>query len=229
MRRRGPFPGAPRRMGTTTGRRAGMTPQSGPRPTAPRAGIYSGGFRDLALRFVLGMALWLILSGHFDAEHITLGVLSVLTVLAVSGPVRNCPVEVDVDEDRWEFAPTRVHWGHLLLYFPWLIKEITLAAVQVAGMVLRPKLPVDPVLVGFRVDLRSPLARTMLGNSITLTPGTITLEIQEDWFLVHAIAESSAGSLTSGTMQKRVAQVYRYEKGLKDEAKIYRSLEELAR
>ncbi|MBU1700232.1 MAG: Na+/H+ antiporter subunit E [Candidatus Eisenbacteria bacterium] len=204
-----------------------MEEKSGAQEIPSAKGIYSGGFRDLVIRFILFMALWLILSGHYDVEHISLGFLSVVAVLAVNGPVRRCPVEVDMDEDRWEFAPTLVHWGHLLLYIPWLIKEIVMASLQVAQLVLSPKMPVDPVLVGFRVDLRSPLARTMLGNSITLTPGTLTLEIQEDWFLVHALVESSAGSLISGTMQKRVAEVYGYEKGMVGEAKIFRTMKEL--
>jgi len=182
--------------------------------------------RDLVIRFLLFMGLWLLLSGHYDAEHLFYGALSVALVLAVNGPVWRSPVEVDVDEDRWEFAPTLVNWPRLALYLAWLIKEIAVANVQVASMVLNPKLPVDPVLVGFRVGLRSPIARTTLGNSITLTPGTLTLEIQEDWFLVHALAESSAKSLLDGGMQGRVAGVYRYDQGMVGSARIYTSREE---
>jgi multicomponent Na+:H+ antiporter subunit E len=195
-------------------------------PPGPRA---STSKKELLLRFVIFSALWLVLSGHFEAEYLTLGLISVLAVLAVNKPIRQAPVEVDVDEDRWEFAPTLVHWGHLLGYVFWLVKEIVLANFQVAYMVLHPRLPASPVLVGFRVGLRSPIARVTLGNSITLTPGTLTLEIQEDWFLVHALSVSSAKSLLEGRMQQRVARVYRYDQGLVGEAKIYHSLEDLGR
>jgi multicomponent Na+:H+ antiporter subunit E len=194
-----------------------------------RTGQWSGRLPDLTLRFVIFMGLWLLISGHYDAKHVGFGLVSVVTVLIINRPVWRSPVEVDVDEDRWEFAPTLVHWGRLILYVFWLIKEIALANIQVAYLVLHPKTPIHPLLLGFRVGLRSPIARVTLGNSITLTPGTLTLEIQEDWFLVHALGKSSASSLMRGTMQQRVAGVYRCREGLVGEARIFRKLEDLGR
>jgi multisubunit Na+/H+ antiporter MnhE subunit len=148
-------------------------------------------------------------------------------VLIINRPVWKSPVEVDVDQDRWEFAPTLVHWGKLFVYVFWLLIEIAKANIQVAYLVLHPRKPIRPLLLGFRVGLRSPISRVTLGNSITLTPGTLTLEIKEDWFLVHALGESSATSLLTGAMQQRVAGVYRYEQGLVGEGKIYHRVEDL--
>lgn len=204
-----------------------MKSKDGNNTSGAAPGQWTPRFSDLAIRFVLFAGLWLLLSGHYDVMHLSFGLISVVTVLIINRPVWSSPVEVDVDQDRWEFAPTLVHWGRLFVYVFWLIIEIAKANVQVAYLVLHPRQPIHPLLLGFRVGLRSPISRVTLGNSITLTPGTLTLEIQEDWFLVHALDESSASSLLDGTMQSRVAGVYRYEKGLVGEAKIYHRVEDL--
>jgi multicomponent Na+:H+ antiporter subunit E len=69
-------------------------------------------------------------------------------------------------------------------------------------------MPIDPVLVRFRTGMQSNLAKVTLGNSITLTPGTFTLWIEGDSFLVHAIHPDMASGLLDGTMQRTVAAVF---------------------
>ena len=65
-----------------------------------------------------------------------------------------------------------------------------------------------PQIVQFRTGLTSDLARVVLGNSITLTPGTITMDIDDDEFTVHAISDQAARSLRSGEMERRVGHVF---------------------
>ena len=76
------------------------------------------------------------------------------------------------------FAWDRANYWALLAYVPWLGWQILLASMQVAYLVLHPRMPVDPCLIYFRVNLPNLAARVILGNSITLTPGTVTIRIQ---------------------------------------------------
>jgi multicomponent Na+:H+ antiporter subunit E len=151
------------------------------------------GVQSLAL-----MIIWIVLSGFYDAFHLGLGVLSVILVLLMNPPV-SAP---------GEFTTTRPRWGRVLLYLPWLGLEMVLAAVEVARVVLPPTMPLSPRLVRFRSPRLNDFARVVLGNSITLTPGTLTVDIDGDEYLVHALTESAARELEGGRMQARVAGLF---------------------
>jgi len=96
----------------------------------------------------------------------------------------------------------------LLVFIPWLIWEIIVASLQVAYLVLHPKTPIDPYLVRFQTKLPNTTARVILGNSITLTPGTITVRINEGEFLVHALTKSSADSIVDDSLPRQVARLF---------------------
>ena len=97
----------------------------------------------------------------------------------------------------------------LLGYSLWMLGEVVKASLSATGLVLRGKTDYVPRVVYFRMDFENPLATAMLANSITLTPGTITLSISEDGiFGVHAITEACAADVLSGKMQRRVAKLY---------------------
>ncbi len=98
--------------------------------------------------------------------------------------------------------------GRALSYPFWLVWQILLANIQVAWIVINPKMKIDPVLVRFRCGMQGDLAKVVLGNSITLTPGTFTLRIRGDEFLVHAIRPDLAAGLIDGSMQRKVAAVF---------------------
>jgi multicomponent Na+:H+ antiporter subunit E len=80
-------------------------------------------------------------------------------------------------------------------------------------MVLHPKMPINPRIVEFDSKLESNLAFTTLANSITLTPGTITVDIREGKYFVHALTDKVADDLLSGDMENRVAAIYSEGKG----------------
>jgi multicomponent Na+:H+ antiporter subunit E len=99
--------------------------------------------------------------------------------------------------------------GRLILYIPYLIKEIIKANVDVAERVLRPSLPISPMIIRFRFPLKTPLSQTTMANSITLTPGTLTVDIDEEGvFYVHCLAEDHAESLLEGDLRRHVIWVY---------------------
>jgi multicomponent Na+:H+ antiporter subunit E len=152
---------------------------------------------------------WMIVSGKFDAFHLLVGAGSALGITLGTYRLLLLPPAI---------GPGSVHpaavvpWRRLLGYVPWLCWQIVLASVQVASVVLHPKMPISPRLVRFHTPLPHTLARLTLATSITLTPGTVTLDVQDDAFLVHALTGSSADALCppggNGAMQQRVAALY---------------------
>ncbi len=159
--------------------------------------------RTVIIQGVLLLSLWLVLSGVYDAFHVTVGVGSVLFVLWFNLAVRRIPLAADDHtlEERIRILP-------LLSYCLWLFWEIVVSSIQVAMIVLRPSLPIDPHLLRFRTRLPNLTARIILGNSITLTPGTVTLEIKNDEFFVHVLTEQAAESLVDGTMPAQVSKIF---------------------
>lgn len=96
-----------------------------------------------------------------------------------------------------------------LRYALWLLGEVMKSSLFATMLVLRGKVDYVPRVVYFAMDFENPLATALLANSITLTPGTITLSVGEDGvFAVHAITEACAADLLSGSMQQKVAELY---------------------
>jgi multicomponent Na+:H+ antiporter subunit E len=152
--------------------------------------------------FFIMLVFWVIMSGMFDLFHFGLGILCCLLVAHFSSGLL--------------FPEAGKPWVRelvgLVLYAPWLAKEILLANLQVAYIILHPRMleKIDPHLFRFRTTLTRPLAKVTLGQSITLTPGTITVNIHEDEFTVYALTGASAEALP-GEMEKRVARALEVE------------------
>jgi multicomponent Na+:H+ antiporter subunit E len=94
-------------------------------------------------------------------------------------------------------------------YVPWLVYQICLANIYVVRIALspNPKKKIDPHIARFRTRLKSDLAITTFANSITLTPGTITIRIDGDCFYVHSL-DTSLGDSLPGEMEERVAKIF---------------------
>lgn len=101
--------------------------------------------------------------------------------------------------------------GRFFAYVPWLLWQITKSNVDLVYRTLHPDMPINPRVIRFKTGLDSDLGQTLLANSITLTPGTVTIGIEDDGtYVVHAIAVEPAESLLAGEMQRRCEWV---EKG----------------
>jgi multicomponent Na+:H+ antiporter subunit E len=152
--------------------------------------------RSLVL-FVNLMAVWLLLSGHYDATLVTYGVLSSIGVVALMAHLEI----LDREALPW-------HLGRrLFLYLPWLLKEVLLSNLAVAKVILNPKLPIHPRILRVDASQKTQVGQVIYANSITLTPGTVTLDIRNGRFLVHALTTDSAAGLLTGEMDRRVAQL----------------------
>jgi multicomponent Na+:H+ antiporter subunit E len=141
-------------------------------------------------------AFWLVLSGHYTAFLVTAGlVCSVLTVLAT-----NRMRVVDREGHPTEFFRGAV------TYFPWLFWEIAKSGWAVTKLILDPRLPISPTMTVVTAGQRTPAGRATYANSITLTPGTITVAVAGDRLTVHALVLDGAVDLEGGQMDRRVSQ-----------------------
>jgi len=159
--------------------------------------------RAYVLLLVLLSALWLIFSGKFDPLHLSYGVISIVLVMVLCRGLVASKNDPEANEVFF-----RIRWARAAYYPFWLLWQIVLANLQVAWLIVDPRLPIDPVLLRFRTGMKSDLAKVALGNSITLTPGTFTLRIEGDCLLIHSIHEKLAAGLLDGSMQREVAAVF---------------------
>lgn len=147
----------------------------------------------LALLLSLCIAWWL-LSGHTGGLLLSLGAASVLLVALLA---RRMDL---VDRDS---HPLHMSW-RLLRFWAWLLAEIVKANLQVVALVLSARPALSPSTLRVRIGQHSDLGKVILGNAITLTPGTVTLDIIGDEVLVHALTAASARDVRSGAIDRRV-------------------------
>jgi multicomponent Na+:H+ antiporter subunit E len=151
--------------------------------------------RYVGLTIVL-FAFWLALSGHYTtfliaggagcAALVTLAALRMRTADAEGFPVELLP--------------------RALTYFPWLAWEIAKSAWSVAKIIVDPRLPISPTMTVVKASQRTSTGVAIYANSITLTPGTITVGVDGNDLTVHALVSGGADDLEGGGMDRRVSQ-----------------------
>lgn len=169
---------------------------------------------------VILFAFWMLLSGQFDAFHLTLGAICCALVGYLFHDLLFANARV---------GDMRVVAARFIVYIPWLIQQIVLSNFHVAALVLRRKMPIDPQIVTFKTKLETDISSVTLANSITLTPGTITMDIKDGTFYVHALDQKVVDDLNAGEMEDRVAHIFMeadhlYVQDVLDAARIYGSL-----
>jgi multicomponent Na+:H+ antiporter subunit E len=141
-------------------------------------------------------ALWLLLSG-FLHEPLLLG-LGVVSVCAVVFIAHRMDV---VDHEGHP-----IHLSHRVgAYLPWLLWEIVKSNIAVAKVILSPRMPLSISVMTTAGSQQSDLGLTIYANSITLTPGTVTLGIDDNILTVYALTTDAADGVASGDMDRRVA------------------------
>lgn len=162
--------------------------------------------------FVLVIILfvfWVVLSGKFDAKHLIIGFVTALVVAWATFNLLTLP---SAEYDGKYYMAFDFPVIGFLFYVPWLLWEVVKANIEVALIILNPKMPIQPQIVEFKKPMTNPIAHVLLANSITLTPGTITVDVQDGLYTVHAITDSGALSLApkegEGEMPVRVARLF---------------------
>jgi multicomponent Na+:H+ antiporter subunit E len=143
---------------------------------------------------LLLFAFWLLLSASYDVVHLAAGAVIASVVMwlnpAGSGSTR------------------KVSWLAALLYLPWLVGRIWKSGFHVSRLILDPALPISPRFIRHKTELKSDGELVVLGNSITLTPGTITVEVAPGELVVHAIDEASCADLANGAFDAKVGRIF---------------------
>lgn len=152
--------------------------------------------------FLILFGFWILFSGKFDLFHLTLGVISCLIITLWSKDL----VFRNRKKGLWTDL---VKVPKFIIYCFWLLIQIVKANLNVIYLALHPRMIqlLSPQIIRFKTTLKSELARVVLANSITLTPGTITVRIDGDEFIVHALTGRIAEG-TPGEMERRIANVF---------------------
>jgi len=150
----------------------------------------------LAGTSILLFALWLLMSGLYEPLIIGFGVVSVLLVMVITVRMNA------VDGDRVEVRLKPVAFAGYIL---WLLVEIAKANWAVTKIILSPAMPLRQHLFAAPYTQRTDLGQVIFANSITLTPGTISVEVEPGQFLVHAVQYSDGDMDALADMDARVA------------------------
>jgi len=144
--------------------------------------------------------LWICLSGFWTAWLLVLGVASCLVVLWIAK-------RIGVGEWRREAAGRRLRPLALLAYWAWLLWEIGKANFDVMRRIWHPAMPLSPTVFHLPAGGMSDLAQVTYANSITLTPGTIAINLTDDAIEVHALSADARDELLGGEMRRRVERI----------------------
>lgn len=143
-------------------------------------------------------ALWLILSGHFQGLLISLGVVSCVLVTWLCA-------RMDRTDGEHHFGLLRI--VETIRYLGWLTVEVIKSNLDVSRRILSPGLPISPTVIRVPASQKTEIGRVIFANSITLTPGTVSMDVREDEIEVHALSRDAAAALMEGEMNRRVRAI----------------------
>jgi multicomponent Na+:H+ antiporter subunit E len=151
---------------------------------------------SFVLTWVILAAFWIALSGVFEPMALGLGFVGVTFSAWVGHRLLFPDLRAGVAAARF---------GRFVAYLPWFAWQLVLSNWDLVKRSLGPEVNVAPSIVRFKTSLKTDVARTTLANSITLTPGTLTLAIEGDEYVIHCISPEAAASMVDGgDMEKRV-------------------------
>lgn len=152
--------------------------------------------------FLIMFGFWILLSGQFHFILLVSGVVSSLFVAYISH---------DLLIGKVDITTVIVKTSRLFRYLPWLFWQIVMANFDLAYRTLHPGMRIEPHIIKFNTDLKTDKGIAILANSITLTPGTVTVVANKNGeFVVHALAKRPADGLLSGQMQAKVKEIEGY-------------------
>ena len=142
-------------------------------------------------------AFWLLNSGHNTVFMLSLGAISIAFVVYIA--------------HRMDVVDHEAQPLHLTLklpgYYAWLIKEIILANLLVVKHIWLGNKTISPTMVTIKASQKTDIGKVIYANSITLTPGTVTVNLEGDQFMVHALLRESIVELEAGEMDRRVTRL----------------------
>lgn len=155
--------------------------------------------------FAFLFVFWLVLSNRYELPELLMGAASAALVTAATHErlFRRGRTAREIGRALRRVSPLR-----MARYVAWLLRAVVRANFEVAWTVIHPRMPVSPRLLRFQVGFPGAVPQVVLAHSITLTPGTVTIDVGDGRYLVHVLLPSSADELLSGRMQRGVAAAF---------------------
>lgn len=154
---------------------------------------------------VVLFAFWMVLSGRTETKFVVYGIITAVVTTWVTYPLLLVPNK-DGSKKYFVFG---FSVPKMIMYFFWLMWQLVLANIDVLLATTAQELAIDPKIVRFRFKADNPMASVVLANSITLTPGTVTVNVTDDGlYEIHALTVGAAAGVLDGGMQKKVAELY---------------------
>lgn len=148
--------------------------------------------------FLILAVFWLINSGHFDGLLLSLGLISVIGTMLINRRME----QVD-----GEYEPPVLLSLRLPPYLLWLLKEIVISNIDVIRLIWQRRPAISPTMFKVTATQKTDVCKVLYANSITMTPGTVTLDVEGDTFLVHALTRANAEGVMRGDMDRRVSRL----------------------
>ena len=160
----------------------------------------------IGIEFISLFLFWILLSGRFQLKYLVIGLIAsgIVTCFTSDLLYRHQGKKTTNPSFRYMLVTAM----RIFVYSFWLFWVVIKANIQIAAIILNPKMPVDPGVLYFKTGLRNRIALVTLGNSITLTPGTFTIAIKSGTYIIHYLLPKSADDLKSDLMQNKVIDVF---------------------
>ena len=149
--------------------------------------------------FLTLATFWLINSGHYTMLVLLLGLASILLVLVIAHKMD----VVDHESQPIHLTP------RILIYYIWLLKEIITSNISVVKHIWFGSKSISPTLKRIKISQKTDIGKVIYANSITLTPGTVAIDLIDDEIIVHALIREDIDSLIAGDMDRRVTLLER--------------------
>ncbi|KUG14355.1 na(+)/h(+) antiporter subunit e [hydrocarbon metagenome] len=158
-----------------------------------------------AVTFLILFSFWIILSGYFDTFHLGAGIICCAIVTFISADL--------LFQSTRTIASSAGTFIRFLLFIPRLMVSILVANIDVAYRILHPKMPVDPGIITVETPFQDDVLRTAFATAMTLTPGTITVDVSGSTFIVHALMkeQSEKDLVVDQEMERRLAGIFRVD------------------
>lgn len=152
--------------------------------------------KEIIIYYFLLLSFWILLSGDINLEIIIIGSIASIFVIFFSRALIFKNEEVSLFSFRSLYL--------LFIFIINIVIEIFKSNIQVAKIVLNPKLPIKPSFVKVKKNFTNDLDKVIYSNAVTLTPGTLTIDIEEDGFIIHVLTDENANGLKENIIEKSI-------------------------
>jgi multicomponent Na+:H+ antiporter subunit E len=158
----------------------------------------------ISFQLVLLFGFWMALTDQHEPLFIGLGLITAVTVTVLTQGIVATVLTESKAPDRQLGRLRHLWWG--LVFVVWLLGRIVAASVQLAWFAINDRRPFEPRFVRFHTEMQRPLSRVVLALTITVVPGTLTVHLEGDEYLVHSLLPTSADDLASARMQNLIGR-----------------------